>query len=376
MRASLALLSLLLPASPDPAAQEALPFTDGRWDLKGPSIALGKHDGRDVVSVETGVASRREVRLEDGVIEMDVQLTRRRSFVYVHFRIEADGEREEIYLRPHKSGLPDALQYAPVFQGQSAWQLYHGPGKTASVEFQPGAWTHLRLAIQGRRAALFLGNGANPVLVVDRLAREPRPGYVAVGAFLPQGTPGEGPIARFANVSVHPGTGGFAFPAPAPEPRPDPGVVSAWGVSSSFPPRDGASLPDASSLGILRRVDAGPGGLLELHRHVELPPGSRAAAAVVGLRIRAASDGVRAFDLGFSDEVTVFLAGRPLFSGDASYSFDAPRRDGLIGFEQARLYLPLVTGDNELRLLVSDSFGGWGLMGRFQDPSGLEIEAR
>ena len=57
----------------------------------------------------------------------------RASFVRLHPvpHHGGDGENEEIYLRPHKTNLPDAIQYAPVFRGQSAWQLYHGPGNTA-----------------------------------------------------------------------------------------------------------------------------------------------------------------------------------------------------------------------------------------------------
>jgi hypothetical protein len=376
MRAALVLPLLLLPPQGASASPEALPFSDGRWDLAGRATKVERIDGRDVVSFETGTATRRNVQLEDGVIEMDVQVTRRRSFVYVYFRVEGDGEREEVYLRPHKSSLPDSLQYAPVFQGHSAWQLYHGPGKTGAVAFEPGAWTHLRLAVKGRRAALFLGDAAQPVLVVDRLAREPRPGSIGVGAFLPAGTPGSGPIARFANVTVTPGEPAVELPPPAPEPRPDGGVVPAWAVSAAFLPHEGRALPDLPSAGALRRVEAGPDGLLELHRHVKMPPGSRDAEAVAGLGIRAASEGLRAFDLGFSDKATVFLNGKPLWSGDATYSHDAPRRDGLIGFDQARLYLPLRKGDNELRVLVSDSFGGWGLMGRFPDPAGLEVDAR
>ena len=94
------------------------------------------------------------------------------------------------------------------------------------------------------------------------------------------------------------------------------------------------------------------------------------------MRVKAASAGVRAFDLGFSDRVTVFLNGRPTFSGEASYSFDNPRRDGVIGYDQARLWLPLSEGENELAFLVSDGFGGWGLMGRFADPTGLEVAPR
>jgi hypothetical protein len=117
-------------------------------------------------------------------------------------------------------------------------------------------------------------------------------------------------------------------------------------------------------------------GLLELHRHVAMPANSRAAAAVARIHLRAAQAGPRALDLGFSDRAAVFLNGRPVFEGEASYSFDKPRREGLIGYDQARLWLPLQAGDNELAVVVSDSFGGWGLMGRFADPAGLEVEAR
>ena len=31
-------------------------------------------------------------------------------------------------MRPHQVGNPDAIQYTPVFNGLSAWQLYHGDG--------------------------------------------------------------------------------------------------------------------------------------------------------------------------------------------------------------------------------------------------------
>jgi hypothetical protein len=36
----------------------------------------------------------------------------------------------------------------------------------------------------------------------------------------------------------------------------------------------------------------------------------------------------------------------------------------------------LTAGDNELAVIVADAFGGWGLMGRFPDPAGLELSPR
>lgn len=360
------------------AAEQRLSLSDGKWELEGQGTAVENVGGREVLRVETGTASRRDVKLQDGTIEFDVMVTRRRSFVYLSFRVLDDSEREEIYFRPHKSSLPDAVQYAPVYQDQSAWQLYHGPGATTALAFQPGAWAHVRLVLQGRRAALFYGEEEKPVMVVPYLAREPREGYLSLGSFLPPGTPGTEPPARFSNVVVRPGVLGFEFPPDPPQKAADPGVIRAWALSRSFAPKQPppSVLPDATTSGEFHRVEAGAGGLLELHRFVRLPPGGRQTAAVARVRIRAALAGSRRLDLGYSDRVTVFLNGKPLYQGDAAYSFDAPRREGLIGYDQASVFLPLDAGENELAVLVSDGFGGWGLMGRFADPAGLTVEAR
>jgi hypothetical protein len=392
MKSRLPFLLLVAAGSARLASAQAqpLPLTDGGWELKGPSVKLERHDGRDVLSVENGFAYRRDVRLQDGAVDFDVQVTRRRSFVYLMFRMADDREYEDMYLRPHKSSLPDAIQYAPVYQGASAWQLYHGPGATAAATFEPGAWTHVRLVLQGEKAAVFVGDLVKPALVIPRLARPALAGYLALRGFAPPGS-GSGPIARFANVSIQPGAVAFDFPAPRAQ-APDqaapsapavglrhPGSVRAWSVSRAFAvPNDVAEprLPSPDALGGFQTIEAQASGLVELHRYVKLPSAdSRDAAAVARVRVRAAVAGLRRLDLGFSDVATVFLNGRPLFRGDAHYSYDNPRQEGLIHYGQATLFLPLEKGDNDLAVLVSDAFGGWGLMGRFPDTTGLEIDA-
>jgi hypothetical protein len=366
------------------ASERPLPLSDKTWELQGERTTIVRDGGRDVLEIETGTARRRDVQFENGTIDFDVQLTSRRSFVYVEFRGAGAGEYEEIYLRPHKSSLPDAVQYAPVWQGRSSWQLYHGAGATAAVSFEPGEWTHVRVIVEGRRAALFVKDMDRPALVVPRLARDPQPGFVGLGGFLPAGVPGAGPIARFANVVVRPGPIAFDFQAAlaaaaTSDPPAVPAVpVSSWAVSQSFVPAnaDTSELPSAAVTGPFRKIDADPNGLVELHRHVPVPKNSRLTAGVARVRVRATTAGTYPFELGFSDIVTVFLNGRPIFRGDATYTFDRPRREGLIGYDQARLYLPLAAGDNDLSIVISDVFGGWGVMGRFPGAPGLTIDAR
>jgi hypothetical protein len=370
---SLAILALLAAAAPE----RALPFDRPGWELRGDAV-VEPFDGRDTVRIDTGWAVRRDVVLEDGTLEFDVRVTRRRSFVYVTFRMADDRELEEMYLRPHKSDLPDAVQYAPVYQGQSAWQLYHGPGATAAVPFEAGAWTRVRVVLQGRRAALFVGTMNTPVLVVPRLGREPRAGYIALRSFVPPGTRGSvvggrpEPAARFANVVVRPDAAVDLSTLPVPPVAAEAQAVRAWAVSEALPAPAGDVPPVVASW---RDAETLPSGLLELHRVVTLPEGKREMTAAARVVVRASSAGTRRLDLGFSDGATVFLNGQPLFRGEAAYDYEG-RREGLIRYDQARLYLPLRAGDNEVMVVVTDGFGGMGLMGRFPDAAGLTVEAR
>jgi hypothetical protein len=374
---------------------QMLAFSDKAWELRGDRTAIVKDGDRNVLQVETGFAHRRDVRFENGTLDLDVQVTKRRSFVYIHFRAVTEDEREEFYLRPHKSELPDAVQYAPVWQGRSAWQLYHGVGGTAAIGFEPGVWTHVRVVVKARQAALFIKDMNTPALLVPQLAREPAGGGIALGAFLPAGTPGEGPVARFADVVLKPDVVTFDFASAVAAGSAEAvtgntaasnaigaerssALIRAWSVSQAFVLNDSnlMSLPSGPGVGAFRRLETDQNGLLPLHRHVRMPEKSNTAAAVARVRVRAERTGTYGLDFGFSDIATVFVNGRPIFRGDASYSFDRPRREGLIGFDQARVYLPLVAGDNELAVVVSDSFGGWGLMGRFVNADALSVEAR
>ena len=52
-----------------------------------------------------------------------------------------------------------------------------------------------------------------------------------------------------------------------------------------------------------------------------------------------------------------------LYLGNNAYGSRSPEFAGIVGLNDT-LYLPLKKGDNELMLLVGESFGGWGFMAR------------
>jgi len=62
------------------------------------------------------------------------------------------------------------MQYQPVFQGETTWQLYHGAGYEAPVPASLGGKDlHVRILLSGSRADVVLGVDTVPALQVPRL---------------------------------------------------------------------------------------------------------------------------------------------------------------------------------------------------------------
>ena len=87
---------------------------------------------------------------------------------------------EYVYLRQHKSGLPDAMQYTPVLNTGLNWQLYNGPGFTGAVDIPRDTWFHLRLEVAGAQAKLYVKDMEKPALVMPDLKSGVRKGQVAL----------------------------------------------------------------------------------------------------------------------------------------------------------------------------------------------------
>lgn len=348
-----------------------LPVDDGGWEIAG-DAAVGQVDGRTVLNLRQANVERAGLTFTDGTIEFDMKVTGRRTFIGVKFRAE-DGTGEDIYFRPHKSGLPDAIQYDATFQEAGGWQLYHGPDATAFAWYEPGTWTHVRVEVKGEQAAVFLGDSDEPALVTHHLRSGRTSGRMGFWATQPGATQDDPWTVSLADVTVRRGETRYAF-APQPAEEPAVGIIRRWSLSAG---RQGEAadldaLPADLDGGRWTTGEAEPTGLLNLD-HLVKRPERGPALAFARIRIRAESARTVRLDLGYSDNTTVFLDGRPVFTGRFSYSYNFPRRDGLITPDQATAHLSLTPGDHEVVVAVSDVFGGWGLMGRILDRNGIQI---
>jgi len=366
---------LLSAARPQTPATLSVPADSPRWALDG-EAKPAEFQGRKGLLLDGGVASLKDFQMRDGVIDVDVATSAPRGFFGIMFRAVDDGANcELVYLRQHKSGLPDAMQYTPVLHTGFNWQLYNGTGFTGAVEIPKGVWFHLRLEVTGAQARLYVKDMEKPALIMDDLKSGIQKGEVALydltGA------------TYFSNFEVR-------TTPDAPWQRHEPpmpaGTLTRWSISPAYDAlaRDlEHPLPSAESSAIpWQDVEAESPGMVVLYRYRDAPhlrvtfatdfstrlnpqPGTKVLYART--TIDSDRDQVRKLYLGYSDEVSLFLNGNILFRGRSAQNFRDPGFLGIMNPEDDAVYLPLKKGKNDLMLAVSELGGGWGFIARLAD---------
>jgi len=354
----------------------SVPPDSPRWALEG-QAKPAEYLGRKCLLLDGGGAILKDFELRDGVIDVDVATQAVRGFFGIDFRIDEKGANwEEVYLRQHKSGLPDAMQYTPVLNTGRNWQLYNGPGFTGAVDIPKGAWFHLRLEITGAQAKLYVKEMDKPALVMDDLKSGVQKGQIALLDLI-----GETCFSDFQVRTTPDAAWERHLPAMPPN------TLTRWSISPVY---------DASQRKLERPlspaeinsmrwedVEAEPPGFVALYRYREAPhprvtfqgdfskrlepqPGMK----VLYARTSIASDReqLKKLLIGYSDDVSVFLNGRILYTGRSAQGFRDPGFLGIVNPENDAVFLPLKKGPNELVLAVSELGGGWGFICRLVDP--------
>jgi hypothetical protein len=353
----------------------SIPADSPRWDLQGQAQAV-QYQGRKCLLLDGGAAILKDFEMRDGVIDVDVATPAKRGFFGFDFRLDNDGANyEEVYLRQHKSGLPDAMQYTPVLNTGRNWQIYNGPGFTGAVDIPKNEWFHLRLEVTGAQAKLYVKDMNIPALVMNDLKSGVEKGQVALYDLT--GT------TYYSNFEVR-------TTPDAPWERHLPampaGTLTKWSLSPSY---DALArnlerpLPPAESDAIhWQDVEAEPPGFVVLYRYREAPhprvsfqgdfskrlepqPGMKVVYART--TIESDRDQMKKLYIGYSDDVSVFLNGKIFFRGRSAQGFRDPGFLGIVNPENDSVYLPLKKGSNELMLAVSELGGGWGFICRLAD---------
>ena len=353
----------------------SVPADSPRWSLEG-QANVAEHQGRKCIVLDGGAATLKDFEMRDGVIDMDVSTPAKRGFFGIQFRINKEGTNAEwVYLRQHKSGLPDAMQYTPVLNTGLNWQIFNGPGFTGAVDIPKDIWFHLRLEVTGAQAKLYVKDMDTPALVMNDLKSGIQKGEVALADLI-----GETYFSNF-EVRTTPDAPWERHLPPMPA-----NTLTKWGLSPVY---DALArnlehpLSATESAGIQwQDVEAEPPGFVVLYRYYQAPhpmvtfqgdfskrlepqPGMKVIYART--KIDSERDQVKKLEIGYSDDVSVFLNGQILYRGRSAQGFRDPGFLGIVNPENDTVYLPLKKGSNELMLGLSELGGGWGFICRLAD---------
>jgi hypothetical protein len=141
------------------------------------------------------IALVNDVQFQDGTIDVDVaglpaagSNEGARGFVGVVFRSTAHAAVYDcFYIRPTNGRADDQLRrnHATQYVSEPAfpWQKLRAeaPGVYESyADLETGAWTHLKIEINGVRARLFVNGAAQPALIVNDLKRGVTTGQIGL----------------------------------------------------------------------------------------------------------------------------------------------------------------------------------------------------
>jgi hypothetical protein len=141
------------------------------------------------------IALVNDVQFQDGSIEVDVaglpaagSNEGARGFVGVVFRSTAHaGAYDCFYIRPTNGRADDQLRrnHSTQYVSEPAfpWQKLRteAPGVYESyADLETGAWTHLKIEVNGVRARLFVNGAAQPALIVNDLKRGVTSGQIGL----------------------------------------------------------------------------------------------------------------------------------------------------------------------------------------------------
>jgi hypothetical protein len=370
------LFGSLIHAQPSPTLP--LPPDSPRWEFEG-EARPAEYQGRKCLYLNGGAAVVKDLEMRDGVIDVDVATPASRGFFGVDFRIADGGANgERVYLRQHKSGQPDAMQYTPVLNTGANWQIYNGTGFTGAIDIPRDVWFHMRLAVVGAQARLYVKDMDTPALVMNDLKSGVQKGQVAL--YVLAGA------TYFSNVEFRetPAAAWQRHLLPMP-----PDTLTKWSLSPAY---DALARNLERPLSHAERdaitwqdVEAEPPGFVVIYRYREAPhlnvtfqsdfstrlqpqPGTKVVYART--TIVSDRDQIKKLYIGYSDDVSVFVNGKILYRGRSAQSFRDPGFLGIVNPENDAIYIPLTKGRNELMLALSELGGGWGFICRLVDYKG------
>lgn len=335
----------------------SVPFTSEYWKSYGKTIFdFEQFEGRETLKLN-GKVLVKGISVEDGIVEVDVYAHSKRSFAGIVFR-KNEHNMEDVYMRMHKSNQPDAIQYTPIYHGESSWQLYRE--FQANVPLKQIGWNNLKIAFSGSASIVYL-NGTK-VMTVDKLRTDQSLGEIGLFSL------GEN---RFSNFKYNKQKQPIATEKKEVPSDVDPNIIMEWSVSEAQIYNGETLNPENFSKLDYKKVSTEPSGLLPVSKHIKrLSYGSfeenEEVYTVATYTTNEVLKGFKKFSFDYSDKILVYLNGNLIFEGNNAFRSKGDQFQGHLSVHANTLNLPLKKGKNVIHCVVIDKANGWGLMGKLE----------
>ncbi len=357
-----------------------VPMTAEHWAPTTGSVEFATH--RSVPAIRSANNEGYGVHLKDfqfadGTIEYDVELIGR-GFPGIMFRTGKDTLNSELfYIRYF--GTPDekkrtTLQYTSVQDKVNMWDMTDDYQAAATIYEK--RWNHVKLVVHGRQLKVYVNDMRQAALQVPAMEGENEVGGIELTGNV-----------IYANFVVRPDLtedlpAGVGYDPTSNDPR----YLRNWSVTDPIdfpfgkdpmlviPTGPGVTIdPDLlDSTSVWKPLKAERRALVNLTRQFgETKQGER-RLTWIKTTITAKEAQKRRVDMGFSDEVWVFINGRPLYTDKNYYGSPGMKEPrGRCSIENSAFTLPLAAGENEVLIGVTNYFFGWGIIARLDDSEGL-----
>ncbi|WP_162627604.1 hypothetical protein [Erythrobacter sp. KY5] len=368
----IAVLSCSFAATVPVSANEGwqnVPLNEETFDLsQANSASFETRDGRDALCID-GEAFLRGVSLANGSVAVDIANNHHRHFANLIFRAASQDDYETAYLRMHKSGQFDAVQYTPHLNGETNWQLFREA--QARVDFGETPWITLTVDFADDRARIRVGSDSEQPALETVLTLPAKEGGLGLRTLF------EGCFSNFRYTAQSPA---WATSDAEPPPSPPAGTIERWSLSDAFPMERWAGISeDLRSSLVWSTAEAEPNGRLLISRYRRKATSgdferNQLDGVYAGVAIHSPNAQTAAFQFDASDMATVWLNGEALVAFDNSFRAKGPLHRGDFDATKQTVALPLREGRNELVVLVAERANGWGLGGSVQADGTLRIK--
>lgn len=315
-----------------------------------------RFENRETLVLKNGRAIVKNLIFTNGTIEVDVYANSIRSFAGISFRKQNDN-MEEVYMRMHKSSQADAIQYTPILNNESNWQLFKE--YQAQVSFKDTGWNSLRIEVNNKSAEVFVND--EKVLFIDHLRTDQSWGEIGLFSLFQN---------RFSNFKItHKDE--VEIPVKNDNNNVDFNIISQWEITNAKPYKGEYLNSDDFLKEKYITVNTERSGLLLISKYIKKSsPGNfeqnKEDYTIASKTFYTDKKESKLFSFDYSDKIIVYLNGKVIFKGDNSFLAKGLQYMGHMDINANKLFLPLKKGINKIHCIVIDKANGWGIIGKLE----------